>query len=110
MTIPFELRQKDLALPPAMAEGIRNRAGKLERFHPKIRRCVVSVQGPGPHHRQGACSVRIELHVPGAGLVVRKQDPAALEPALTAAFDAMSRRLEDQVRRARGFVKRHDVP
>lgn len=109
MTIPFELHQKEFALPPAMAEAIRTRAEKLEHFHPKIQRCIVSVEGPGPHHRQGECSVQIELHVPGAALVVRKQNPATLEPALKSAFDAMTRRLEDQVHRERGFVKKRAV-
>lgn len=107
MTIPFELHQKEFTLPPAMAEAIRARAEKLEQFHPRIQRCIVSVEGPGPHHRQGECSVQIELHVPGAALVVRKQDPATLEPALKSAFDAIGRRLEEQVRRTRGFVKKH---
>ncbi len=108
MTLPFELRQKDITIPPGMAEAIQIRAEKLTRFHSRIQRCIVTVEGPSPHHRQGACDIRIDLHVPGGELVVRKQGAATLELALKSAFEAMGRRLEDQVRRIRGFVKTHE--
>lgn len=101
MKLPFELLQKDVALPPAMAEEIRSRAEKLDHFHGRIMRCRVTVEGSGPHHRQGRYEVRVDLTVPGKELVVRKQSAANLEAALKGAFDAAGRRLEDLVRRRR---------
>ena len=108
MNLPFELRQKDVTLPPAMAEEIRERAEKLDHFFDRIMRCRVTVEGPGNHHRQGHYSVKIDLTVPGMEIVVGKHAAANLELALKDAFDTAARRLEDHVRRRRGFVKTHE--
>jgi hypothetical protein len=39
--------------------------------------------------------------------VVRKHSEANLEAALKSAFEAIDRRLEEQVRKSRGYVKAH---
>ncbi len=108
MNLPFELRQKNVTLPPAMADDIRERAAKLDHFFDRIMRCRVTVEGSGNHHRQGNYGVKIDLTVPGTELVVEKRAAASLELALKEAFDAAGRRLEDHVRRRRGFVKTHE--
>lgn len=107
MKLPFELKQKDVSLTPAATEGIQDRAERLEKFCNRITRCTVTVEGSGRHHRQGSYGVRIDLTVPGTELVVHKKAEANLELALKAAFDTMTRRLEDHVQRERGFVKKH---
>jgi len=109
MKLPFELRQKDLALPTAFAEEIRGRAEKLDHFFDRIMRCRVTVEGSGPHHRQGRYRVKIDLTVPGSEILIQKQAAANLELALKAAFTAAGRRLEDHARKLRGFVKRHEA-
>ena len=109
MNLPFELMQKDLTLPPAMAEEIRLRAEKFDHFFNRITRCRVTIEGSGVHHRQGRYAVKIDLTVPGSEIVVRKQAAANLELALKSAFAAAGRRLEDHVRRSRGFVKSHEA-
>jgi len=106
MKLPFELMQKDVTLTPGMAETIRSHAEKLDQFCGRIMRCRVTVEGSGIHHRQGLYGVKIDLTVPGAELVVHKHAAANLELALKGAFDAAGRRLEDHVRRRRGFVKK----
>jgi ribosome-associated translation inhibitor RaiA len=110
MNQPFELRQKNIALPPAMVESIQARAEKLGRFSRRIQSCTVTVEGSGKHHRQGSYYVRIELVVPGSELLVRKHSEANLELALRGAFHAIGRKLEDRVRKSRGFVKSHEAP
>jgi ribosomal subunit interface protein len=110
MKLPFELRQKDVALTAALAEEIRERAGKLEQFFDRIMRCRVTVEGPGNHHRQGLYRVKIDITVPGAEIVVDKQEAVNLERALRGAFNAATRRLEDHVRKMRGYVKTHGEP
>jgi ribosome-associated translation inhibitor RaiA len=91
-----------------MAEDIRERAAKLDHFFDRIMRCRVTVEGSGNHHRQGNYIVKIDLTVPGMEIIVEKQAAANLELALKDAFDATGRRLEDHVRRRRGFVKTHE--
>src|SRR6185503_10782287 len=107
MMLPLELRQKDVTLPPAMAEEVRERARRLERHVDRITRCRVTLEGPGKHHRQGRYSVVIDLFVPGAEIVIRKQEALNLELALKKAFEAAERRLEERQSRRRGFVKTH---
>jgi len=107
VNLPFELRQKDVTLPPAMAEEIRERAAKFDHLFDRVMRCRVTVEGSGTHHRQGLYGVKIDLTVPGSEIIVEKHAAANLELALKDAFDAAGRRLEDHVRRRRGFVKRH---
>jgi ribosome-associated translation inhibitor RaiA len=109
MNLPFELRQKNVALPQAMAQEIQGRAEKLDHFFDRIMRCRVTVEGAGAHHHQGSYDVKIDLTVPGSEIVVRKHSGANLELALKEAFNAIGRRLEDFVRRRRGFVKHHAV-
>jgi ribosome-associated translation inhibitor RaiA len=91
-----------------MADDIRERAAKLDHFFDRIMRCRVTVEGSGNHHRQGNYGVKIDLTVPGMELVVEKRTASSLELALKEAFDAAARRLEDHVRRRRGFVKTHE--
>jgi ribosome-associated translation inhibitor RaiA len=107
VNLPFELRQKNVALPQAMAQEIQGRAERLDHFFDRIMRCRVTVEGSGAHHRQGSYDVTIDLTVPGSEIVVRKHAGASLELALKGAFNSVGRRLEDFVRRRRGLVKRH---
>jgi len=107
MNLPFELVQKDVALPAAMIDEFRSRAERFDRFFNRIMRCRVTVEGSGVHHRQGRYAVTIDLTVPGSEIVVRKKAAANLELAMKDAFHAAGRKLEDHVRKTRGFVKRH---
>jgi ribosome-associated translation inhibitor RaiA len=107
MNTLFELRQKDVVLTPAAAEAIEARSEKFARHSDRIQRCTVTVEGPSKHHRQGNYGVQIDLLVPGTELVVRKHSEANLEAALKSAFEAIDRRLEEQVRKSRGYVKAH---
>ncbi len=109
VNLPFELRQKNVTLPPALAREIQERAEKFEHFFDRITRCRVTVEGPGHHHRQGEIQVTIDLAIPGTELVVHKKAASNLEAALREAFDAAGRRLEDHVRKMRGFVKSHEA-
>lgn len=105
MKLPFELMQKEIRLPAATVEEIRLRAEKLDHFFGRVMRCRVTVEGSGIHHRQGRYGVKVDVTVPGAEILVHKREGANLELALKAAFEAVARRLEDYVRRRRGFVK-----
>lgn len=109
MNLPFELVQKDMTLPLGMAEEVHRRAARLDHFFDRIMRCRVTVEGSGLHHRQGRYRVKIDLTVPGAEIVIQKQAAENLELALKSAFEAAGRRLEDHVRKTRGFVKHHEA-
>lgn len=111
MQKPLQITADDFALSTAIEAEIRKRAAKLEAFYDGIIGCRVAVAAPVTHHRKGGpFNVRIDLTVPGAELVVNRQEEEDLPVAIREAFDAMRRRLEDYARRQRGTVKTHEGP
>lgn len=108
MQKPLQIIAEDFPLSAAMEAEIRERAAKLETFYDGIIGCRIAVTAPITHHRKGGpFTVRIDLTVPGAELVVNRQEEEDLAVAIREAFDAMRRRLEDYARRQRGAVKTH---
>ncbi len=98
---------------PMLRQRIEQRIQHLQRLHPHVLGCQVSVEPHALHGRQGhRFHVRVELSVPGHVLVVNREpiEHQAHEDAFVAvrdAFDAMERRVEDLARVQRGDVKTH---
>ena len=113
-----------------LEEYVREQAAKLERFCRGIVSCRVMVEAPGRRRHGHLYHVRIDLRVPGGELVVKhepslhtslqKLDKAKVakgnelgrihrDPrrAISDAFSAMRRKLQDYVRVRRGKVKKH---
>jgi ribosome-associated translation inhibitor RaiA len=108
MPIQIDLVTKDIALTGAAKDEIKARGEHLQHFDEKLSRVRITLEGPSRHHKQGLFKVKIDVHVPGAELVVEKEHTKDLQIALREAFDAATRRIEDHVRRRRGFVKKHE--
>lgn len=114
MTIPLQVTFKGMDASPALEARIREKAAQLERFAERILRCLVTIEAPHRHHRQGKLfRARIEVVVPRGDIVVTRESPQdqAHEDAYVAvrdAFDAAVRQLEDHVRRLDGRVKHHE--
>jgi len=104
MKLPLELVVRDGTLPAELRDEIASMAGRLDHFCERIMRCRVTATGPG-RHAHGPWALRITMTVPGRDLVVTRQSGETLGEAFREAFTAASRRLEDYVRRRRGFVK-----
>jgi len=109
MRLPLEIVARNVEVPDPLAVEIRAHAEKLDQFYGRIMRCRVTVEGPGPHHRRGRISARIDLTVPGSEIHVNRQHGETVEQALAGAFSAAGRQVEDYVRRTRGFVKHHEA-
>jgi ribosomal subunit interface protein len=93
---------------PAMDSRIRELTAKLEEFHPKITSCHVVVDETDRHKNKGNLfQVRVDLHVPGREIVATRQQHEDAYVAISAAFDAVIRQLEDEIQKQRGEVKRH---
>lgn len=113
-TLP-QISFDDIPPDPAVQDAALEHVRQLESLYGRITGCHVVVAQPHRHHREGrAYSVRIELVVPGADIVVNRDhhpERAHDDPlvALRDAFLAVRRRLEDHVRRARGAEKSHAV-
>jgi ribosomal subunit interface protein len=109
MKLPLHIQFRDLMPLPSLEGEIRARAAKLEQFLPEMMSCHVTVEAEGNRHHQGhRYVVRVDVHVPGDELVTGEHHAQQnIELAMHGAFDAMTRKLEDYVRRRRGQVKHH---
>ncbi|MGQ0579806.1 MAG: HPF/RaiA family ribosome-associated protein [Betaproteobacteria bacterium] len=109
MPVPVQIVFHEIDHSQALATHIREKTRKLESFHPKLMSCHVSVEQPHRHKHQGrSFNVRISLHVPGAELVVNRDQDEDVYVVLRDAFDAARRQLEDNARKVRGDVKLHE--
>jgi ribosomal subunit interface protein len=110
MQLPLQITAREVSLSEAAQDDIRAKAANLDTYYNGIIGCRVVVEGPVRHHRNGPFTVRIDLSVPGAELVVDRQTDEDLYVAIRDAFDAARRRLEDYARRQRGDVKSREEP
>jgi len=111
MTIPLQITVREIPHSEALDALIRERAARLEAFHPHIMSCRVVVEIPHKHKHQGKLfNVRLDVTVPGHELVINRDLHEDAHVALRDAFDAAKRRLEDIVRLQRGDVKSHVPP
>lgn len=117
LPFPLEIAFQDMDRSDAAEARIRERVGRLKRFHQRIVAARVVVQrGTARHHKGNIYQVRIDLSVPGKEIVVNREpgDRNAHEDiyvAIRDAFAATTRQLEDHVRRSSGHnAKVHHVP
>lgn len=116
MQVPLQITFHNLNRSEAIAAKIRGRAGELEKYCDNITACRVAVEALHKHHRHGnRYHVRIDVTVPGAGLVVSREPDVHhaytdVYVAIRDAFDTMRRQLEDYARRRRRDIKAHAVP
>jgi cold shock CspA family protein/ribosome-associated translation inhibitor RaiA len=116
MQQPLIIHFRQMTPSAAVEARVREKVAALERFHPRITRCRVVVEKLQHRHQQGDLfQVRIDLTVPGKEIVVGRTGPKDhahedVQVALRDAFDAATRRLEDQARLRRGEVKMHAAP
>lgn len=114
MLIPLQITYRRVEESEALSALVRARASKLERFYEHVTGCRVLIEQPHHHRHSGEhFHVRIDLTVPGGELVVerapsersRNEDAYV---AVTDAFRAARRELQDYVRKRRGHTKTHE--
>lgn len=134
MILPVRISFRNMKPSEAVAARVREEVSKLETFYQGIISCRVLVELPHKHRRRGDLfHVRINLIVPGAELVVKKEPSlhatlrqtdlekasksyeaqAAHEDVFVVIRDAFKearRQLQDFVRRTRGEIKAHVSP
>lgn len=109
MQLPLQITARDFELTDAIDTLIREKAGKLETFYDRIMGCRVMLETPHRHQHKGHLyNVRIDMTVPGAELVVKREPHEDLYVAIRDAFDAARRQLQDITDRQRGDVKYHE--
>lgn len=109
----LEITFRGMSSSPSVEAAIRHWVARLEHTYHRIQRCAVIVEMPHQHHRQGnQFHVRIDLTVPGREIAVSR-DPERnpghedVYDALSDAFRAARRQLQDHARIRRGDIKHH---
>lgn len=109
MQVPLQITFHDVAHSDALESHTRDKAAKLEQFYASLIACKVVIAQPAQHQHKGKpFNIRIDLSVPGAEIVVGRQQDEDVYVALRDAFNAARRKLEDYGRRQRLEVKTHD--
>jgi cold shock CspA family protein/ribosome-associated translation inhibitor RaiA len=115
MQLPLQVSFRHMEHSEAIEALVREKATHLDTFADHIMSCRVVVEPAGKHHQHGNLyEVRIDLTVPDEEIAVTREPSQHTEyrdihVALRDAFDSARRKLEDYVRRRRGFVKAHDL-
>jgi len=111
LEMPLEIRAEDIPVTAEIEAYVRERSERLQTLASGVTSCRVTLEAPVGHHQKGGpYEVSISILVPGAKLVVNRQADPSLHVAIRHAFDAISRQVEDYLRRQRGQVKVEDVP
>jgi cold shock CspA family protein/ribosome-associated translation inhibitor RaiA len=111
MQLPLQVSFRHMSHSPAIEKLVQAKAAKLDTFSDQIVSCRVVVEPVGKHRQHGNLyEVRIDLTVPDEEIVVTREPSQHAEyrdihVSLRDAFDTARRKLEDYVRRRRGFVK-----
>lgn len=116
MQKPLQITFKDLDHSDTLEAMVRERAERLERFHPSIIGCRVVVETP---HRsaEGASpplALTVEVEVAGRPRIVAKasidrQDAKVGQAAVVGrAFEAAQRQLQDTLEVQKADIKQHD--
>jgi ribosome-associated translation inhibitor RaiA len=113
MQSPLDITFRGMSSSPSVEVAIQSWVARLERSYDRVQRCSVLVELPHQHHRHGnQFHVRIDLTVPGREIAVSR-DPACdpghedVYVAISDAFRAARRQLQDHVRTRRGDIKTH---
>lgn len=115
MDTPLQIAFKDMESSEFLETLIRERVGRLERFHHHIVSCrvVVFVPHRSPETGKPPIGLSVEVEVPGRNTVVAKgtEDRREMKNDHTAVinrvFDAVQRQLEDTAEIRRHEVKSH---
>lgn len=111
MQVPLQITVRDVQHSEALEARIREKAAKLESFHPRIMSCRVTVEESHKHRNQGRhFQVRVDVRVPGREIIANRDHDEDPYVALREAFDAAKRQLEELARTQRGEVKTPVVP
>lgn len=111
MQSPLRVAYRNLESTPSLDLRLQEEEARLERVHPRITSCHVTVEAPR-QHKGGLFALKLNVAVPGGEVVVTHdgpKDPAHEDVyvAIRDAFAAARRRLEDTNRKMRGEVKAH---
>lgn len=112
MPTPLQIQFHNLGPSPAIEDAVRKYADRLERFHPDIMSCRVTVEASHKHKYKGNLyHIVVDVKTRGDEVVVSRapddrQEHEDIYVAIRDAFNAARRQLQDRIDIRRGYVKR----
>ena len=98
MQTPLQITVRGIAHSETLETRIRDKAAKLEEFHPRITSCRVTVEEVQKHKQQGReFQVAIDVRLPGKEIVVNRAHAEDAYVAVRDAFDAAKRQIDEFV-------------
>ena len=111
MELGLQITAHDIDITDAIRADIEGKAEKLDKYYDRIMRCRVVLESPKRHQHEGKLyNAHIYITVPGAELMVKRDQNKDLYVAIRDAFQAMRRKLEDFAGQQRLDVKHHEEP
>jgi len=111
MKHPLQITVRNMSLSDAAKTAIEDKVAKLEAVDNQIIGCRVLVEIPHKHQHQGIrYHVRIDLTIPGAEIVIKREAHEDLYVAIRDAFAAARRRLRERRRRVIDAVVPREEP
>ena len=96
MQTPLQITVRGIAHSEALELRIRDKAAKLEEFHPRITSCRVTVEEVQKHKQQGReFQVAVDVRLPGKEVVVNRAHAEDAYVAVRDAFDAAKRQIDE---------------
>lgn len=106
-----QITLRNVGRSAALARRIREKCEGLEKFHPHIVHCRVTLERQQARDgTSGPYAVALRVGVPGREIVVNHARHLQSHLALREAFNAARRRLKDAASLARGESKSHSLP
>lgn len=101
-----QITLRNVRQSPAFSRRIREKCEALERFHPHLSHCRVSVERASATTAHQPFQVTIRLGIPGGEIVVSHTHHLDPHLAVRDAFNAARRQLKDAAEIARGDAAR----
>ncbi len=108
MKIPLQISSRKMTLSSNTVNVIKHKVQKLESFCDKIIACRIMVETPHRHKNHGSLfNVSIDISVPGADLIVKKEANQDIFIAIRDAFEAARRQIIQHFKKLKVKSPRH---
>lgn len=109
MKLPVQVTFQDMSPSEVLDAAIRERAAKLDQFHPHLLSCRAVISRETKRKQQGnEFAVRLDVKAKGHEIAITRHANEDVFVAVRDAFDAARRQLEDLADARRGDVKTHN--
>ena len=103
MQHPLQISLRNMNHSPALDKYICQRFERLRNVSSLMTSCGVLAEAQAKHHAHGGpFAVKLDITVPGDGIIVSRRDNENIYEALGAAFDAAELQLESYAQLRRG--------